>query len=174
MARLADRIERLHTELHAQVTEAVATALAGTARKGRATWTSLLASWGVRPLPEEEARPPEERSDGVPSLELRHLLEAIRITAQRQLNPLKRAARLRLPRADKRTMTTKIDALQGYLDDLVAQQMRRYLKAAQRHPGVSGIFARPQCPDCGAARPSGSELCVCAFCGSGLTAKETQ
>jgi hypothetical protein len=132
-------------------------------------WDALVRELSLTPL-----TPPQRsaiRSAGVPKLkdvlpvELRVVLEAIRARLAQQ------------PGAA---------ALAMELETFVDRELLRYVAAAQPpKAAVAGIFANAQrtsvrsggagdsvsalrCSCCGAARPAGSDLRVCTFCGAAL------
>jgi hypothetical protein len=113
---------------------------------------------------------------GALPLELRSVLEAIRGYTARLLAALSQ----RLPDGNP-----EVDRLRTELDSFVDQVMRDFTAKVRPAPTVAGIFANAQrtttrfaevrdgvrtkkCPLCGAARPEGTDLRACAFCGQSL------
>jgi hypothetical protein len=152
-------------QLQAHLDQAFAAALANDAPK----WDALVRSLGLTPLTDEQRQ--FIRRSGVPKLkgvlpvELRVVLEAVRSKI------------VALPGAAK---------IQTDLEVFVEREMLRFIAAAQPPKAVMGnIFANAQqsavrlgaaadavmalkCGCCGAARPAGSDLRSCAFCGNAL------
>lgn len=151
-------------KLQGLLDRAFTTALAGDELR----WEEVVRSLGLTPLTAEQRA--FIRKTGVPKLkgvlpvELRVVLEAIR--AQVSSGP-------------------GAGALTMELKTVVDREMLRYIAAAQPAKAVMGnIFANAnasavrmasadgisalKCGCCGAARPAGSDLRVCTFCGNAL------
>lgn len=142
------------------IDRAFTTALAG----DEARWEEVVRSLGLTPLTAEQRG--FIRKAGVPKLkgvlpvELRVALEAIRAQVAQEEDPME-------------------------LKTFVDREMLRYIAAAQPPKAVMGnIFANAnasavrmasadgisalKCGCCGAARPAGSDLRTCTFCGNAL------
>jgi hypothetical protein len=151
--------------------------VAGTALECRAggdpRWDALLRSLGLEPPRESQrlallAAAPLRR--GVLPVELRAALEALKEAIERDA-----------PGPE----------LRAELAGLVEREMTEYLRRVRPPQGLAGIFANAQattirhadtqdgvatrkCDACGAARPEGTDLRKCAYCGGDLFPRETR
>jgi len=182
---LADRVKDQGERLQTRVREVVGKALQS--RVGEdPSWDGFLVGLGLKPL--AAARRLELSSQGVPNLkgalpiEVRKALDAIRRQSERDLEPL--VEELTGPGTDDDGDAEGcIDRLRRDLAELVDREMQEYLVKCRPKVTLSSIFANAQmtsvrlgdaapdvkarkCTCCGAARPEGTDLRSCAFCGN--------
>jgi hypothetical protein len=147
-------------------------------------WDAFLTALGLTPLPAEERLAIQRQ--GVPNLrgalpiELRQALAEVGRQTEEALARLGDAGA-----GDDDALAARLEALQGELARFVDRELRDYLDKARPMATVASIFANAQatalrlgdakesvktkkCPACGAARPEGTNLRACAFCGTDL------
>jgi hypothetical protein len=184
------RIAAFEERLRARVQELLSRALASRAGDDPA-WDEYLGSLGVRPL--TAAKREEIHAAGVPNLrgalpvEVRKALVALAGALGEELRALAEA----VDGAGGETGESerRLDALEAELRDLAERQAREYLNQARPRASLLGIFANAQqstiryaaageavqtkkCACCGAARPDGTDLAACAFCGAAFFPEE--
>jgi hypothetical protein len=150
--------------LDAWVDRAFSTALAGDGPQ----WDALVRELGLVPLTAEQRQ--AIRATGVPKLkgvlpvELRVALEKVRLQASSL--PGAAAVKTELSTFVDRTLLKYVSAAQP-AKAAVAGIFANAHRTAVRSSGADSVSAL-KCGCCGAARPAGSDLAVCTFCGNRL------
>jgi hypothetical protein len=157
-------VSAVQVKLQGLIDRAFAAALAGDEPR----WDEVVRAQGLTPLTVEQRA--LIRKAGVPKLkgvlpvELRVVLEAIR--AQISLEPGAHALAMELKTFVDRELLRYVAAAQppkAAMGNIFANAHA----SAVRMASADGISAL-RCSCCGAARPAGSELHTCSFCGAAL------
>jgi hypothetical protein len=187
VSALNERVRGLEERLRARAQEVVDKAMAAHVGEDP-SWDAFLLGLKLKPL--VAALRLEILQQGVPNLrgalpvEVRRAFEAIRREGERDLRPLMEELKaVDAQGGDVGDVEARIDKLRHELEALVDREMREYLAKCRPKITVSSIFANAQmtsvrmgddkdgvktkkCGCCGAARPEGTDLKTCAFCGN--------
>jgi hypothetical protein len=185
-------VERLAALRHSleQMTRRIFETATTSDRGGGPAWDRLLGELGVEP-PSTDQRL-QALSTNVPlskgpvPAEVRKALEKLRADLSVEVERF-RAALDQNPGAADATQDEQLEELDRRLASFVDAEVKRYIAAVRPAPAAAGIFANAlattpsyaadrqgagvetkMCGTCGAARPAGTDLRTCDFCGGSL------
>jgi hypothetical protein len=182
----ADQINALSDNLEQTVSAVFETATASD-KGGGPAWDRLLRELGLEP-PSAAERAQALATDvpiakGPVPAEVRRALEKLHAAVAAEATRLQRAVD-RATDVDTTALDEQLDQLAKRLGDFVDTEVKRYIAAIRPAPAAAGIFANAlattpdyaamrqeegvetkTCKTCGAARPAGTDLETCDFCG---------